>query len=95
MCSSDLIPSMAEGGLKNIDVPSWYGALVATRTPREIVGRIHAEIAAILGLADVRATLAAQGLQPVANTPEEFSGQIKRETALWARIIRETGIKAE
>ena len=89
------IPSMVEGGLKNIDVPSWYGALVSARTPRDIVARIHAEIAAILALADVRATLFAQGLQPVANTPDDFAAQIKRETALWARVINEAGIKAE
>ncbi|MFM9967484.1 MAG: Bug family tripartite tricarboxylate transporter substrate binding protein [Burkholderiales bacterium] len=89
------LPSMVEGGLKNIDVPSWYGAMVAARTPRDIVGRIHSEIAAIVNLPEVRATLQGQGLQPLANNPDDFAAQIKRETALWARVIKEAGIKAQ
>ena len=93
--TSPELPSMAEGGLKNVDVPSWYGAMVSARTPRDIVGRIHSEIAAIVNLADVRAALLLQGLQPVANNPDDFAAQIKRETALWARVIKEAGIKAE
>lgn len=43
----------------------------------------------------MKRTLESQGLSPVANTPDEFARQIKRETAVWARVIREAGIKAE
>ena len=44
---------------------------------------------------DVQKALEAQGLYPVANPPAEFAAQIKRETATWARIIKDTGIKPE
>jgi tripartite-type tricarboxylate transporter receptor subunit TctC len=84
-----------ESGLKSLDVPSWYGALVPAKTPREIVQKIQAEIAAIVSADETRKTLEAQGLYPVANPPEEFAAQIKRETAVWARVIREGNIKAE
>ncbi len=89
------LPTLIEGGLKNLDIPSWYGALVPTGTPRETIAKIQSEIAAIVALPDVRSKLEAQGLYPVANKPEEFAAQIKRETAVWAKVIREAGIKAE
>jgi tripartite-type tricarboxylate transporter receptor subunit TctC len=44
---------------------------------------------------DTRKALEAQGLYPVANRPGEFAAQIRRETAVWARVIREAGVKPE
>jgi tripartite-type tricarboxylate transporter receptor subunit TctC len=89
------LPTLVESGLKNLDVPSWYGALVPAKTPREVVERIQSEIAAIVSADEVKKLLEAQGLYPVANRPDEFAAQIKRETAVWARVIREANIKAE
>jgi tripartite-type tricarboxylate transporter receptor subunit TctC len=89
------LPTLPESGLKNLDVPSWYGALVPAKTSSSIVGRIHAEIAAIVSGDEARVLLEKQGLYPVANQPDQFAAQIKRETAVWARVIREAGIKAE
>jgi tripartite-type tricarboxylate transporter receptor subunit TctC len=89
------LPTLTESGLRDFDVPSWYGALVPARTPADIVARIQTEIAAILTLPEVQRSLEAQGLYPLPNTPAEFAARIRRETAVWARIIRETGIRAE
>jgi tripartite-type tricarboxylate transporter receptor subunit TctC len=89
------LPTLAEAGLKGFDVPSWYGAMVPAATPGAIVTRIHGEIAAIVNAPDVRAKLEGQGMYPVANRPDAFAAQIARETASWARVIREAGIKAE
>jgi tripartite-type tricarboxylate transporter receptor subunit TctC len=44
---------------------------------------------------EVRARLAATGVVPGVNTPEEFAAYLRDENARWARIIREKGIKAE
>ncbi len=89
------VPTLIEGGLKDMDIPSWYGAMVPARTPTEVVQTIQREIAAILALPDVATRLEAQGLTAVANSPQAFAAQIQRETATWARVIREAGIKAE
>jgi tripartite-type tricarboxylate transporter receptor subunit TctC len=89
------VPTLIEGGLKDMDIPSWYGAMVPARTPAEVVQAIQREIAAILVLPDVSARLEAQGLTAVANTPQAFAAQIQRETSAWARVIRDAGIKAE
>ncbi len=89
------LPTLIEGGVKDFDVPSWYGALVPAKTPVDVVAKIHSEIAAIVTTPEVQKALEAQGLYPVANPPAEFAAQIKRETATWARIIKDTGIKPE
>ncbi len=87
------LPTLAEGGVANIDVPSWYGVMVPTSTPDELVTRMHAAITDALRKS--RERLAAQGLEAVANTPADFAAQIQRETAVWAGVIREANIKAE
>jgi tripartite-type tricarboxylate transporter receptor subunit TctC len=89
------LPTLIEAGLKNLDVPSWYGALVPAKTPHDVVQQIQAQIRAIVFADDVKPLLEAQSLYPVANRPEEFAAQIRRETAVWARLIREANIKAE
>jgi tripartite-type tricarboxylate transporter receptor subunit TctC len=89
------LPTLAESGLKGLDVPSWYGALVPIRTPKDIVEQIQQDIAQIVSSGEVKGLLEGQGLYPLANRPDEFAAQIKRETAVWARVIREANIKAE
>jgi tripartite-type tricarboxylate transporter receptor subunit TctC len=89
------LPTLVETGLKGVDVPSWYGALVPAKTPPDVVERMQREIAAIVHAAETKNVLEGQGLTPVANSPQDFAAQIRRETATWARVIREAGIKAE
>jgi tripartite-type tricarboxylate transporter receptor subunit TctC len=85
------LPTLVESGMKNLDVPSWYGMLVPIKTPKETITKLHADIAAVL--TDLKPTLEIQGLYPVGNSPAEFTAQIKKETALWARIIQDADIK--
>jgi tripartite-type tricarboxylate transporter receptor subunit TctC len=89
------LPTLIESGLRGFDVPSWYGALVPAGTPPATVARIQQEIAAIVTAPETRAALEAQGLFPVANKPDAFAAQIRRETAAWARIIQDAGIRPE
>ena len=89
------LPTLAEAGIKGIDVPSWYGVMAPAATPAALVARAQAAIAAALAQPATRQRLQEQELVPVANTPADFAAQIKRETANWAIVIREAGIKAD
>ena len=89
------VPTLAEAGVKGIDVPSWYGVMLPAATPVALVARVHSSIAAVLAVPAVRDKLLAQGLVPVASKPDDFAAQIKRETAVWAAVIREGNIKAD
>ena len=88
------LPTMAEAGLPGFDVPIWFGLMAPAGTPQAIVDRLHAETVRALSPADVRKRLGDAALEVVANTPEEFAGVIKSELAQWAKLIKDTGIKA-
>jgi tripartite-type tricarboxylate transporter receptor subunit TctC len=89
------VPTIAESGLPGYDSVQWYGVLAPAGTPREIVARLHAEIARALRAPDVRERLAADGAEPVGSSPEEFAAFIKSEIDKWARVASAAGIRAE
>ena len=89
------LPTLAEAGVKGIDVPSWYGVMVPASTPPALIERMHASMAAAIARPAVRDKLAAQGLTAVGSAPAPFAAQIKRETATWAGVIRDANIKAD
>jgi tripartite-type tricarboxylate transporter receptor subunit TctC len=68
------------------------GILLPAGTPRDIVDQWHRETARVMGLAEVRQRVALLGLEPVVNTPDEFSAQIKTEVARWSKVIRQARI---
>lgn len=89
------VPTVAEEGLPGFDVTSWYGIVVRSGTPREVVVKIQHDIAEALASEDVKAKLAGLGLEPVGNSPEAFDQTIKAETRKWGDIVRKAGIKPQ
>jgi tripartite-type tricarboxylate transporter receptor subunit TctC len=89
------VPTMAEAGLPGFEVTSWFGLLAPAGTPGAIIGRLNAETVKVLGRADVKATLGAQGLEVAPSTPEQFAAHIRSEIARFTKIAKAAGIKAE
>jgi tripartite-type tricarboxylate transporter receptor subunit TctC len=89
------VPTMAEAGLPDFVITSWFGLLVPAGTPAPIVARLNAETVKVLGKAEVKATLAQQGLEVAPGTPEQFGEHIKSEIARFTQIAKAAGIKAE
>jgi tripartite-type tricarboxylate transporter receptor subunit TctC len=89
------IPTIAEAGLPGYEAVQWFGVLAPAGTPREIVTRLHGEIVRVLQVADVRQRLLQDGAEPVGSTPEEFGAFIRAETAKWAKVARDIGIRPE
>jgi tripartite-type tricarboxylate transporter receptor subunit TctC len=89
------LPTVDEAGVKGYEVSTWYGVLAPAHTPKPIVIRLHDEIVKILGVAETRDKLVAQGFEPVGSTADEFGAYIKSEIAKWSKVIKTAGIKAE
>ncbi|MFY9317039.1 MAG: tripartite tricarboxylate transporter substrate binding protein [Burkholderiales bacterium] len=89
------VPSLADAGVKDIDVDIWYALLGPAGLAGEIVALLNAELAAILGEADTRANLLKQGLSPRTGTPAELAKLIEADLERWGRVMREAGIKAD
>ena len=89
------VPTVAEAGLPGYDSTQWYGVLAPAGTQREIVARLHDEIARALRDAEVGKRLAADGAEPVGSSPEEFAAFIKSESEKWAQVAKAAGIQPE
>ncbi len=88
------LPAVAET-LPGYDVTQWYGLLAPAGTPREIIERLHKEIARAIAQPKVAQLYANLGTQPVSNTPAEFAAFIKAEGEKWTRVIKTANIKSE
>jgi tripartite-type tricarboxylate transporter receptor subunit TctC len=89
------IPTIAESGLPGFDANNWYGLLAPAKTPRAIVMRLNAEVAKVLKMPDVKDFLFNQGLDPAPGTPEQFGAYIKSEMAKWAKVVKDSGARAD
>ncbi len=89
------LPTVAEAGVPGYDISTWYGLWAPKGTPREIIERIASETAKILRLPDVRERYAALGAEPVGSTPDEFAAYCRSELTKWAKIVKESGAKAD
>ncbi len=89
------VPTIAQSGLPGYEVINWYGVLVPARTPRDIVGKLNAEIVRIMNLPAVKERLAAQGAETYTSSPERFADYIKKETEKWAKVVKFSGAKLD
>ena len=89
------VPTLAETGLADQDADTMQAVLMPAGTPRPIVDFLYREIKAIVALPDIKERFAVLGLDAVANTPDEFATQIRREIAKWGKVIHDANIKME
>lgn len=89
------LPTIAEAGYPDLDGDAWVGVLVPAGTPEDVTARLHREIVDILDEPDTRERLAAIGLEPVGNSPAQFSAELKVEMEKWTKIIRAAKIRVE
>jgi tripartite-type tricarboxylate transporter receptor subunit TctC len=89
------LPTISEAGLPGFDANNWYGLVAPAKTPRAIIDRLNAEVTRVLDMPEVKTTLFNQGLDPAPGTPEQFGAYIRSERIKWAKVIKESGAKAE
>jgi len=89
------LPTVDETALPGFEANTWHGVVVPAGTPGAIVARLNREIVAILHLPDVVERFSSQGAEALGSTPEEFAAYIKSETLKWAKVVRDSGAKAE
>jgi len=89
------VPTIAEAGVPGYEAYVWMGLLAPRGTPAAIVERLHAALEDALASNDVRQHMASAGIEVVGSTPAEFAAFFRAERDRWARVIRETGAKAD
>ena len=89
------VPTLAESGLKEVDVDMWYGFFAPKGTPADIVDRLNRDISAILDKPEAKAAFEAQGLIPATSSPAAFAEIVARDRKRWAEIVAKRGVQAE
>jgi tripartite-type tricarboxylate transporter receptor subunit TctC len=91
---SPQLPDVPAAGelLPGFENAGWFGLMAPAGTPREVIDRIQRDSAKILLSEDFKATLAKQGMTPVANSPSDFAAAIREESARWAKVIKDRGL---
>jgi tripartite-type tricarboxylate transporter receptor subunit TctC len=88
------IPTMIEAGVKDFEVTSWFGLLAPAGTPAPVIAKLHQEAVRIVSQPDLREKFGLIGLDVVSDPPDVFAAIIKTDTAKWAKVIKDAGIKA-
>ena len=74
---------------------TWYGIIAPAKTPKDVIARLQAAAVKALRSPEVADRLAKLGAEPVGNTPEEFARLLEREQKTWAKVVKDSGAKAE
>ena len=88
------LPTMIECGVPDFEVASWFGLLAPAGTSAAIIGKLHQEAIRIVSQPELREKYGLIGLDVVGDPPEAFATIIRNDTAKWAKVIKDAGIKA-
>jgi tripartite-type tricarboxylate transporter receptor subunit TctC len=89
------VPGIEETGVPNAAYSVWTGLLAPSKTPRDIVNRLHQEIVKVLASPDMKARLLKVGADAFTTAPEEFDAMIRRELSDNERLVKAAGIKMQ
>lgn len=86
------VPTMAEGGVADYAVESWFSLIMPAGVPQPILDKVHGALVAVLADPKVAEQLARSGLTPKSSTPQELAARINREITLYADLIKAANI---
>ena len=89
------VPTMREAGYPEIESTNWSGLVVPVATPPSAISRLNAELVRALRNAEIQEKLKTYGMSPAPGTPEQFGAFLQSESARYAKVVREAGIKAD
>ena len=89
------LPTIAESGVPGFEASTWHGLVAVAGTPRAVTARLNTEVNAVLKDPQVRKFLESQGALIEGGSAEKFAAHIKAEIPKWAKVIRDSGARAD
>jgi tripartite-type tricarboxylate transporter receptor subunit TctC len=89
------VPTMMEAGVANFQTRAWFGLFVPGGTPKDIISKLHTEIAAVLAMAAVQERLDALGVELTVGGPDQLAELVKTDLATWGPVVAKSGIAKE
>lgn len=88
------VPAVAEA-LPGFESSQWWGMFAPPGTPVEIVARLNAEVARMLGDSEVKVRFANEGAEAVGGSPRDFAAYMKSDYEKWGKVVKDAGIRPE
>jgi tripartite-type tricarboxylate transporter receptor subunit TctC len=89
------VPTVAESGYKGFNVNTWYGLFMPAKTPKEIVEKVNGAVNKLLQKPEIMEAIYAQGAEPQAMSPQQFSSLLQKDHADAKDIVLRAGLKME
>ena len=88
------VPTISELGVPGFQAKSWFGLVAPAETPPEIIKKINQDVIKVMSdPAFAQQYLAAQGLEPITGTPEQFAAFMRTETKKWGKVVKDANIQ--
>jgi tripartite-type tricarboxylate transporter receptor subunit TctC len=89
------LPTVAEAGFPGFESSAWIGMVAPAKTPKPIIDRLSRELVAIVRSQEVREKMLRIYFQPVGTAPEGLSKLMRSERDRWAKVIKQSGARAD
>ncbi len=89
------LPTIAESGVPGFEATTWHGVVAPAGTPPAVVAKLHGDISKVLHMPDVSARISAQGAEIIGGAPAMFAAYIQSEIPKWAKVIKDSGARAD
>lgn len=89
------VPTGAESGFPDFDVPVWFGIVVPAGTPAAVIGKINAGVNRLLTQTEVIERFSIVGAEPLIATPEQFEKIVRDDIVKWAKVIKDSGASGD
>jgi tripartite-type tricarboxylate transporter receptor subunit TctC len=89
------IPTIAESGVPGYESSTWYGLAAPAKAPQAVTDIISRSLENVLAMSDIEKSFNALGADPAFDKPKAFVELIKSDTAKWAKVVEEAGIRSE
>lgn len=86
-------PTMAESGVKDFNITTWWGVLAPAKTPKAIIDKLNLAINEAAAKDPVRGRLVHEGAEAISGTPADFQRALASELALWRGVVKAAGLK--
>ena len=87
------LPTASESGLPGFEISTWYGIFAPAATPKNIVATLNDALVQIIRSPAANKRLLDLGVDPVSNTPEQFSALVRADVVKWAKVAKAASIR--
>ncbi len=89
------LPTVAESGLPGYEAAQWYGLFAPTGLPKAVAAKIEKDVELLLDNKTLRAGLIQRGAEMIYGNSRQFTAVVQQDIAKWAKVVKETGAKAD